>query len=162
MADKPTFEECVAEMREAMATNRNAGFPMAVRMQAAYGYPSDQLMKEAVKPAPVKPFTAADMPAPDQLLDYGNGWFEAAMFHYSGEGSNYSDMAKANGFEVDYLALEDDDTDEGLLLQAKYERGGDGLQLAIQWQPAVPEGWTLGAKYDTEDGLTALFLKRKE
>lgn len=161
MADKPTFEDCVQQVREAMDANRNTGYPLAVRLQAAYGYDTQSLMKAAIEPPPVKPVTAQDMPAADQLIDYGNGWLEAAMFHYAGEGSNYSDIAKANGFEIGYLALEDDPSDEALLLQAKYERGDDGLKLASQWQPEVPEGWTLGAKYDTENGLHALFLKRK-
>lgn len=157
--EEPTnFEECVASVRAGLKDN--TAFAKAVRYQATMGFKSQLLMDEAIKPVVVQAPQASDMPEPDALLDYGNGLLEAAMFHYCGEGSNYVEVAQSAGFVTTSYCLSDDFSPAGQQLQEQYEAGGDGMQIAVAWQPSVPEGWTLAAKFDTEDGLYVLFVKR--
>lgn len=99
-----------------------------------------------------------ELPAPETLIDYGDGGFGAAMFHYSAtETDDIIAIAHEHGFDIAFMSLEDDVGAESLL-----ERNGEGENVLAEWNPEVPSGWLLGGKWDTEDGPVAVFLRQQE
>lgn len=104
----------------------------------------------------------ADMPAADAVIHYAEGHTGLAMFHYAlPEDTDMAQVAEANGFDSQFAAMEDDDREEVEALKDEYEKGGDGMEIANRWQPVVPEGWTLAERYDTEEGVMAMFIRAK-
>lgn len=92
------------------------------------------------------------MPAPDTLVKCKNGDI-AAMFFYAAAEQDLGDIAIEQGFKCRVTSLEHDDDE----LWEEYGAGGDVLAA---WQPETPDGWTFGAKLDTEDGPIAIFVQR--
>ena len=107
--------------------------------------------------------TKANMPAPDAIIDYGDGRTTMAMFFYAmPEGTRGDEVAAENGFDSLFMALGDDASEEGESLGFRYEQGEDPLVVARDWHPVPPDAsWILAEKYDTEDGLMAIFVRRK-
>ena len=99
----------------------------------------------------------ADMPAPEVLVDYGAGVVAAAMLHYAGEDARADQIASDNGFESQFLLLEDHM--DVATLGPRQEAGDNVLP---DWHPTPPDGWMLGAKYDTESGPVAMFIRKKD
>jgi hypothetical protein len=97
------------------------------------------------------------MPA-DTLIDYGNGHVGALMFHFAAEGQSYDDIARNAGYETLGFLMDHDPSDEAAALCAEYHETGNPTVL-IRWTPAIPDGWQLGAKQDTEDGPAVLFIR---
>lgn len=92
------------------------------------------------------------LPPPETLIDYGDGTCIALMFYYAPEGVRFSEIAALWGFDALVYFLDDPD------LQSAYDDGD--TDVAARWNPAVPEGWILGGKYETEeDGIAAIFLR---
>ena len=105
---------------------------------------------------------STDMPAADAVITYGDGHTGLAMFHYGlPEDTNMAMVADANGFDSKFVALEDDDREEVEALKQEYEDGGDGMHIANRWQPEPRDGWTLAERYDTEEGIMAMFIRAK-
>lgn len=100
---------------------------------------------------------SADMPRPEMLIDYGHGSIAAAMLHYAGEDAVASEVAEANGFEAQFLLLEDH-----LDIATLGDRHEAGENVLPDWNPTPPDGWLLGAKYDTESGPVAMFIRPKQ
>lgn len=100
----------------------------------------------------------AAMPAPDTRVLYDGPWFGPAMFHYATEGCDARAIAAEHGFETLYVTLEEDQGDDSPLSE-KYAAGEGAEVVASCWLPKPRPGWTLSGMTDTEDGLTALFLR---
>lgn len=98
-----------------------------------------------------------DLPAPDAMIDYGKGQVGAAMFYYAAEGQSYTDIARDAGFEAQYFSLDDDASPQAETLGDEY--AGDDPTVLARWTPAIPDGWQLAAKHDTEDGPMAMFIR---
>lgn len=93
-----------------------------------------------------------EMPAPDTIVNCKNGGPIAAMFFYATAEQNLGDIASEHGFETRVIAMDDDDED--------MERWFNGdAEVLENWIPPAQEGWTLAAKFDNEDGPTAIFIK---
>jgi hypothetical protein len=106
---------------------------------------------------------STDMPPPDAIVEYPDGRTDMAMFFYGmPEDTDSKMVAAANGFDSYYLLLEEDNGDGAKKLQDEYENSGtDSFEIARRWNPVTPDGWTLCEKYDTEDGMVAMFVKPK-
>ena len=103
----------------------------------------------------------SDLPAPDTVIDYGNGSFGPVMFHYLHEDVSWVTVAREEGFECRVLTLDEDyaKQPDHPILQA-YEEGEDVL---AQWDPSDQgDGWKLVLKADTEDGPLAIFVRPLE
>ena len=101
-----------------------------------------------------------DMPAPDTRIEYADGSIGMAMFHYAAEGQNLEHIASEHGFDCEFRELEGDDSPGAEELFEKYSDGANGDEILKAWQPKVPDGWTLAAKYDTEDGPAVMFVRK--
>jgi hypothetical protein len=99
----------------------------------------------------------AELPAPETLIDYGDGAVGAAMFHYTSEGDDMVAIAHDNGFDIAFLSLEDDGDSEAL-----YERSLEGANVLAEWYPTVPPDWFLGGKWEADDGPIAVFLRPRD
>ncbi len=103
----------------------------------------------------IKPlFDASMLPAPDEM-----GFFYHPDLPDTGEDESILPHLQSMGFEASFLFMEHDAQQE--LNDAWY----DGEQSApTKWVPSVPEGegWLLAAKYDTEDGPCAMFVRPME
>jgi predicted RNase H-like HicB family nuclease len=100
------------------------------------------------------PFDASMLPAPDEM-----GFFYHPDLPDTGEDESILPYIQRMGFEASFLFMEHDAPQE--LNDAWY----DGEQSApTKWVPSVPEGegWLLAAKYDTEDGPCAMFVRPME
>lgn len=95
------------------------------------------------------------MPAPETLIDYGNGMVGAAMFHWATEGCSVEDIARAQGFDVRFLQLDNDAN----FAELADEISEGATDLCERWMPAIPQGWQLAAKMDGEDGPWAMFIR---
>jgi hypothetical protein len=103
----------------------------------------------------------SDLPAPDTLVRDKHGNISALMFYFAAEEQKYEDIAHANGFETCHLFMTDDPSiDKNHVLIKRLKDGEDDVEK--DWNPAIPAGWMLGAKLDTEDGPAAVFIRRKE
>lgn len=102
----------------------------------------------------------SELPAPDTLIRDAQGNVGALMFYYAAAEQNLRHIAHEQGFEVKTLLMTDDPTlNEDHPLIKRYENMEGGIEM--DWHPMPPEGWTLGIKFDTEDGPAALFIRRK-
>jgi len=96
-------------------------------------------------------FDPIKLPLPDAM-----GFF----FHPDIPGDDESDdvraLCKSIGFDV---AVVDMEGDNELLSDAWHE--DEDLTAPARWTPTPPngEGWSLVAKYDTEDGPYAMFVR---
>jgi hypothetical protein len=68
---------------------------------------------------------------------------------------------RALGWNCDSVSLEDDGSLDDAARERYYESGDGHFSF---WTPTFPEGdgWLLAAMYDTEDGPTALFVKKAD
>lgn len=98
-----------------------------------------------------------DMPAPETLIDYGEDGVEAAMFFYAPDNADLIEIARALGFETSLRFMDDDYRPETLDLRDQYSDGVSGV--VARWNPAMPDGWALAAKYDTDDGPFAILIR---
>jgi hypothetical protein len=115
--------------------------------------PADDTQKD-------EPMLSKDMPAPDTRIEYADGSIGMAMFHYAAEGQNLEHIASEHGFDCEFRELEGDDSPGAEELFEKYSDGANGDEILKAWQPKVPDGWTLAAKYDTEDGPAVMFVRK--
>ncbi len=97
-----------------------------------------------------------DMPEPDALVAYDDGSIAAAMFHYLPDGISFRAVAMDNGFAFRTITMDVDLPPDHELLDA-YEEGDE--RVLLQWQPSPPEGWSLAARIDSENGLMAAFIR---
>lgn len=96
-------------------------------------------------------FDPEKLPTPDEM-----GFF----FHPDIPGEEEDDDVRAMclelGFDAKAVAMEDDAPD----LMDEWVESED-MTAPTRWTPTPPkgEGWQLVAKYDTEDGPTAMFVR---
>ena len=96
-------------------------------------------------------FEPEKLPAPDEM-----GFF----FHPDIPGEDESDdvraLCLALGFDAAGVAMEDD----APALSDEWAEAED-MTAPTRWTPTPPngDGWTLVAKYDTEDGPAAMFVR---
>lgn len=96
-------------------------------------------------------FEPENLPAPDEM-----GFF----FHPDIPGEDESDDVRALclelGFNTAAVAMEDDAPE---LSDLWHE--ADDMTAPTRWTPTPPtgDGWTLVAKYDTDDGPCAMFVR---
>lgn len=100
------------------------------------------------------------MPEPDTPIEYPSGEIGMAMFHYAAEGQRYDHIADEHGFECQFRELDGDDSDGAEQLWEEYGKGAH--DIPGRWHPKVPDEWALAAKYDTEDGPIAMFIRKHE
>jgi hypothetical protein len=99
-----------------------------------------------------------DMPAPDALIDYGDGVIMPAMFHYAETDADLSSVTLENGFEGCTISMEENAPD----LFEEYSERGLNLSDFPNWRPIAPEGFTFAGCWDTEDGPHCFYLKPLE
>ncbi len=99
---------------------------------------------------------STEMPAPETLIDYGDGSVAAAMLHYTDEDARGDVIASANGFDSQFLLLEDH-----LDVAHLSDRIDQGENVLPDWNPTPPDGWMLGAKYDSDSGPVAMFIRKR-
>lgn len=102
--------------------------------------------------------TEDQMPSPDTLVLCKDGTSVAAMFYFAAAEQRLDQIAEEQGFECSSLLMEDEVDDDDQLLRRCFE--GDETALN-KWNPITPDGWTFAAKFDTEDGPMAVFIRRK-
>ena len=98
------------------------------------------------------------IPDPDARVMYPNGAFGPMMFHYLAEGCNLKHVAAENGFEIKFLDMNDELPDDDPLV-TEYEDGSS--DVVGKWDPPTIDGWELAAKYDTENGPVAAYLRKR-
>jgi hypothetical protein len=97
-------------------------------------------------------FEADRLPAPDEM---------GFMFHPdlpdTGEGESVAIPLETLGFESACVSMEDDATED--VVDAWWIH--DDFTAPLRWTPTQPDGagWLLAAKYDTEAGPYALFVR---
>lgn len=96
-------------------------------------------------------FEPERIPAPDKF-----GFFCHPDFPDLKEGESGIDAIRAMGYECHVVEFEWDADEE--LLDAYYERNDPNF---TKWEPTYPDGdgWILAAKFDTENGPYALFVR---
>ena len=104
------------------------------------------------------------LPAPTTLIEYHDGAFGALMFHYATDGENLKALADQQGFELHSLLLDDDDREEVAALRSRFNANFDDQTahvetLVADWSPPERGGFALVAKWDTEDGPIALYVR---
>lgn len=104
------------------------------------------------------------LPAPTTLIEYPEGSFGPLMFHYATEGENLKALADEQGFELEALLLDDDVREETIELRRRFDANFDDQTahvetLVADWTPPARDGLTLVAKWDTEDGPIALYVR---
>lgn len=117
--------------------------------------------------APLPPdedgFTEQTVPAPDTIVRFDDGSFMPIMFHYASEDMLLKDLADANGFDIDFVLLEDDVPDDHPAWIAYFEDGKTQEHVLPLWkpEPVLPD-FKLVAEFDTEDGLMAVFIRKRK
>jgi hypothetical protein len=97
-------------------------------------------------------FEIERLPAPDNM-----GFF----FHPDIPGNDESDdvvaLCKQIGFQAAFVSMDSDAPDDVIDAYGN----GDIAACSAAWTPTKPDGdgWLLVAKYDTEDGLVAMFVR---
>ena len=111
--------------------------------------PEPKAMTKMLKPE--------ELPAPDTVIDYGDGTFGPLMFHYATEADRLNFIAREQGFDYKWVEFGDvvPDYDE---LAVEYANGAD--DIISRWIPPVIEGWQLVGKNDSEYGPVAHYLRR--
>lgn len=104
----------------------------------------------------------AEMPAPDQVVDYGDGRIGPAMFHYATDACDLEHIAQFHGFEIADKFLAYDDAAPRALQELVGSFDYDIDSVALCWKPRMPKPWKLVAVHDTEDGPVAIFLRPRE
>ena len=100
---------------------------------------------------------AAQMPPPDAVVEYGNGWIGPAMLHYATDDGDPVAIARDAGFDCLFLSMEEDLGPEYPYVVA-YLDGCDHLLAA--WEPSEQgDGWRLVGKGDSEEGPIAMFVR---
>lgn len=96
-------------------------------------------------------FDLAKLPSPDEM-----GFFHHPDIPGDEEGDDVKSLCLAMGFDA---AAVDMDSDAPELSDAWYE--DEDMAAPTRWTPTPPagDGWILVAKYDTEDGPCAMFVK---
>jgi hypothetical protein len=105
-----------------------------------------------------------ELPAPDALIEYPDGAFGPLMFHFALEGHDLMQIAREQGFELRTLSLDHDNREETAPLRDRAERLFDDdahmETLVADWTPPdLGDGWKIAAKWDTEDGPVAIYLR---
>ena len=97
-------------------------------------------------------FDPAKLPRPDEM-----GFFYHPDLPDTGEDEPITGPLAAIGHEASFVAFEND-VDESMA-EAWFHEGDTAAPL--RWTPTKPPGdcWLLAAKYDTEDGPYALFVR---
>lgn len=83
--------------------------------------------------------------AADTLVRTEDGRVCAAMFFRSSGAETYKSIAARNGFEVQMVKMIDELGRRHPLVR-KWENS-DGERVMTEWQPKIPEGWSLGEKF---------------
>jgi hypothetical protein len=96
-------------------------------------------------------FEQRRLPQPDEM-----GFFFHPDIPGKDESDNVRELCKALGFDVAVVDMEGDNEQ---LADAWHE--DEDLTAATRWTPTPPngEGWALIAKFDTEDGPHAMFVR---
>lgn len=113
----------------------------------------------AISPRPPGHMAPDALPPPDTIIDYADGQFGPLMFHYAAEGQRFDDIAREAGFETHFLSMEDDLASDDHPLMVEHFTDGQNTALP-KWTPTSPgDDWKLVAKYDTEEGPMACFVR---
>lgn len=97
-------------------------------------------------------FEPEKLPAPDEM-----GFFYHPDLPDTGEDESIVPPLEAMGFEAAFIAMDYDAPEE--VTDAWYEQ--DDMAAPSRWTPTPPtgDGWLLAAKYDTESGPHAIFVR---
>jgi hypothetical protein len=103
---------------------------------------------------------ATHVPAPDTIVVSGDGTFGPMMFHYATEGCNPTHIAGENGFDIRWIAMEDVEPENAPCALA-YQDGETAIAIDL-WNPEIPNGWTLSGVVESEEGLAAILLRKRD
>jgi hypothetical protein len=96
-------------------------------------------------------FKLEKLPAPDEM-----GFFHHPDIPGEDESDDVKALCREMGFDAKGVDMESDAPD----LSDRYGDDGD-VSAVFDWNPTPPkgDGWMLVAKFDTEDGPHAMFVK---
>ena len=104
--------------------------------------------------------TPEDLPAPDTIVDHGNGFYGPLMFHWLVEGQDPDLTAREFGFQCRWVEMEGDLDENDQIYVDYFEYHASASEILRRWQPSDHgEGWKLAGMHDSEDGPVALFLR---
>jgi hypothetical protein len=99
------------------------------------------------------------IPPPDAVVRYADGSFGPLMFHYMSEGCKTKDVANENGFDIQWVEMADVLPEDDPLYVDYFEKGAS--DVVRRWVPPTIDGWKIAGLFDTEDGPTAIYLRRR-
>lgn len=100
-------------------------------------------------------------PMEPQRDEYGYWTHPEMIWGEETPDAEVSDWLKYQGLTCSATFLKDDDRPETKDVRARYD-SGDTDVLAWQPEPPAAEGWWLVSIHDSEDGVVALWLRKKE
>jgi hypothetical protein len=160
--ETPSFDKMAAAFtaRVRFAAAWAASYPgaaYATRIRAAIADLRTAIAEAEKSPEIGRPVIGADdLPPPHTLIEYEDGSIAALMFHFAAEGHSFGAIAEQAGYRAIFVDLENDRSAEG---QALFIENGDGGNVLDRWRPKPPEGWMLGAIFDSEEGPCACFIR---
>lgn len=101
--------------------------------------------------------TIDQLPEPHTLIATADGGCTCLMFYFLPENASFEEVCNEHGYDYRYLHL-NNDSDAPEELSERYEDGDS--DVVRDWIPAIPEGWMLAGKGDSEDGPVAVFVRR--
>lgn len=97
-------------------------------------------------------FDLKQLPEPD---DCGQFWHPDIPDDEGMTFAAFREFCLQNGFDAICIELEDSDQEDAV---KQYFEDGDPDAMKV-WNPTAPDGWGLIAKFDTEDGPVAWFVR---
>lgn len=98
------------------------------------------------------------IPPPDAIVRYADGSFTPIMFHYLSEGCSAKHIARANGFDIMFVDMEQVLDEDDPLIKAYFEDGAS--DIVRKWTPPEIDGWRLVLKLDSENGPVAGYIRK--
>lgn len=97
-------------------------------------------------------FEPEKLPAPDEM-----GFFFHPDIPGEDENDDVRGLCKELGFDTAFVAMDGDAPQD--LVDAYFEN--EETTATTRWTPTMPggDGWMLAAKYDTEEGPYAMFVR---
>lgn len=139
-------------------------FPPAKTVCGAEGEaaPAPPSLPTAVDGGDVNPADPGRMPVPDLIIGTAEGGFVPAMLFYAPEGTDAKLVARENGFDSYFMDMEDTLPVEDPLHAEYFDKGGSTEEILPRWTPPAPEpGYALVGKWDTENGPTAFYVRKR-
>ncbi len=99
------------------------------------------------------------IPALDKVVKYSDGMYGPVLFHYAREGADLKSFARAAGFDLAFVLMQEDEPDGPRLIE-RYNSGRHFERMMLVWRPTAPgPEWKLVGQSDSDDGPVAIFMR---